>query len=334
MTSLHENKEPAGFAKDGLKSIRLDTKTGLPVQSGGRVELLTQSQIDALNSSVVPASPERSNSSIFKTRTPVAKSKAQINRIDNKLAVQGKTLPDNIKEVECFVGISEFPAAKNWSEPVEKFLGQKSSNTSEGTMLCPKEKSDQDQVANSGEKPVMTTNLKSNSQAPVNIIVNASTKNPGTSIRFIELYINGEYIKNSEGENLSYETALVSTGEKTVLIKVIDNFGQSNEYYFSNVSFGSIPKTTELTAGEIASLDVSCLKKNSEFADCNFSLPVSKTLPGGTTARIAGLAESACFTSGSVVSCINVKIPPIAGTYPIDIKINGAFVNTGKTIVF
>jgi membrane peptidoglycan carboxypeptidase len=229
MTKIHEGKDVVEFPTDGLQLTKLNRQSGL-LDPNGYDEWLSPKQIAVLKEAQTKLNSGTYNpyeGNIFTNRTPIISRKVKVNKLDGKLAVDGKTLPENIEEKVQVACISEFPQSKIWT----KQAGCKGEEV-------PTEKSEQDQVAEQKIKPTVTTNLKSGQSAPTTITVDA--KLPSGSIKkitSIELFIDGTSVSSSQNATLSFKPTTTETKTKTVLIKVTDSYGSNVETTFKEVEF-------------------------------------------------------------------------------------------------
>jgi membrane peptidoglycan carboxypeptidase len=229
MTKIHEGKDVVEFPTDGLQLTKLNRQSGL-LDPNGYDEWLSPKQIAVLKEAQTKLSSGTYNpyeGNIFTNRTPIISRKVKVNKLDGKLAVDGKTLPENIEEKVQVACISEFPQSKIWT----KQAGCKGEDV-------PTEKSEQDQVAEQKIKPTVTTNLKSGQSAPITITVDAKLPNGTTKkITSIELFIDGTSVSSSQNATLSFKPTTTETKTKTVLIKVTDSYGSNVDTTFKEVEF-------------------------------------------------------------------------------------------------
>jgi membrane peptidoglycan carboxypeptidase len=228
--NIHEGKEAKEFSTQGLILTKLNSRTGL-LDENGYNEWLTPKQINVLKTAGEKLNSGSFNpleSNIFTNRTSIVSRKVKINKIDGKLAVDGKTLPENIEEKVVVQCISEFPQSKAWA----RNSGCKSEDV-------PSETSQQDQVSEQQNKPVISTNLQADEIAPAIIKIDAKTTGSSSDkkITLIELYIDGKSVATSQNDTLSFDPSKIEDGKKTVLIRVVDNYGTKDEISFSNVEF-------------------------------------------------------------------------------------------------
>jgi membrane carboxypeptidase/penicillin-binding protein PbpC len=327
MVSLHANKEKKGFSKDGLIAIRIDPATGLPVDEGGSVEWMTKAQSDRLakaKDNFNQNDYQPTEKTFLQNGTVVVPRKLKINRVDGKLAVEGKTLPENIEEKEFRELVAEYP---KWQDTADRLM-----ENSQAYQKAPREVSDQDQVADRAKVPTFTSNLDTNTKDVSSISVTAQVQGDQTkTIKSIEILINGTRVVNSTGQSsVNYDKVDSYTGiNNTVLIRVTDSLGAISEKTYQNVSFQTkVSSATPLTNSDLASLNVVCEKSATNATDCTFTLPSGKTLPTTFRLRIGTTGNgSSCTENDENVTCSNVSIPG-SGSYPIQAKITGNFVNT------
>ena len=212
---LLKDKAVKDFSTEGLKEVKLDPYTGFP-SSSGTPQLLSEEQIQTLKeagSKVARPDYNPSAGNIFDTRSAIIEKTLKINRLDNKLSVEGKTLDINVEERRCYYFLGEFPSLPNWRESVEAW------GASQNLARCPDkiEQSDQNQSANpskytnpvpsNASEPTITENNQPVFKVNDPINLRFQSKNP----------IDGEI-----------KVRLIGTGGKTANC-IAQNFG-SNQY--------------------------------------------------------------------------------------------------------
>lgn len=306
MTNIHSDKEPRPLSKEGLIPIKLSPVTGFPSDTG-YVEYLTQDQINKLNQAGSQVSKPEYNpraNSIFSNMSAIIPRTLKINKIDNKIAVEGKTLEVNIEEIQCIDFLSEFPAAENWFAPVRAYA-ERIENP------CPSEVSDQDQSQELNNKPGITVSgLTNNGNAAAVVTINASITGIETKIiDKIEIFVNGNPAANvaQNGNTVTWNT-LGTSGPATVLIRVTDSFGAVNEISYSGVTFGAVP-TLSIT-GPLSIINANTpaqLRGTStqtlitpEFiiSQGSNSITCTPTLSAGTYGCTLTVAQLSVFTDG------------------------------------
>ena len=333
MTKIHEGKEKKQCSREGLVSVRLDTRTGF-LNQNGPAELLTPNQLKALQevgSRVNNPEYNPKAENIFKNRSAVVLRTAKVDKLTGKLSVEGKTLPENIEEKTCVEPISEFPAQQNWAGPAQAIA--------KNSQYCsiPTEKSDQDQVGEQNSKPTITTNLKSDDDAPK--IITASAKPTGASgktIITVRLRIDGVEVMSSGGKDLSFDTSNIS-GVKNVEVEAVDSFGIKVVLSFLKVDF-AVKKATPptgsnpLVPADLTSISLDCGGNNlaaNSVANCSFSMPLNKTLPNNLKFKIgSGNFSGTCVLAGSLVTCDNIA----TGDPVTSVVIQGQIGTAAKTL--
>lgn len=327
MTSIHEGKEKKGFSKEGLIPTKLSPRSGLLDESSNYIELLTPTQIEVLKQAANRLSKPEYNpraESIFNNRSAIVTRRLKINKSDNQLAVDGKTLPENTTEIICSEAVSEFPLNNNWLAPV-LFL--------QGPDQCPKMQSSQDQVLEQGNKPVISSNISGNSFNST-ISVNATaTGNTSKTIVSMEILIDGQSVaSNSNSGSLSYSIdANFEGANRNVLIRVRDNFGITSEVTYSEVTIILSPTTN----ADFSSIPVNCLSAAiNTVTSCSFSLPGGR----GYTPNIKlGIGNSAlggnCTVNNTVVTCVSVPTSSTPGAQAIYGSTNSIKISTPSSVI-
>jgi membrane peptidoglycan carboxypeptidase len=307
MTAIHEGKEKKQCSRDGLQAVKIDPKTGF-LSEGGNTEYLTPNQLKALQDASSRVNNPEYNpkaQNIFQNRSAVILRKVKIDRVNGKLAVEGKTLPENTEEKTCAQPISEFPLQSNWAAAAESISGN------DKYCALPTDVSDLDQVAEQNSKPLITTNLTSSSNAPNTITASTvPTGTAGKGILALRLRIDGVQVVDSAVNSFSFDATAVAAGVKNVEVEAVDSFGIKSISTFTNVTFGVIT-TTPLTAADLASIAPNCggldLAANSTVS-CSFSLPITKSLPASLRFKIgSGSFSGSCSLSGTLVTCSSVN---------------------------
>jgi membrane peptidoglycan carboxypeptidase len=335
MVALHQDKEKKGFSKEGLIATKIKAQTGLPAEDGDRTEYLTREQLDKVNQANANMAKSDYNpvgNSFFQNGTTVISRKLKINKVDGKLAVEGKTLPENIEEQEFSQIVAEYP---KWQETADKFM-----EGNDKFKKAPTENSDQDQVAEQTKGPLVTSNLDTNTVKANKIQVTATPQGDGTkTIASIEILINGSSKLLVEAKNTASLTDLSDLPEtgNTVLIKAVDSLGGKTEKNYSSVSFSSVADSAPIANADISGLNVACVKSGTNTAECSFTLPSGKSLPSSFRVRIgstAGNNGTSCSQTGDTdeVVCNGVSLPlTTPGTVPIQARVSGSFVDTSGT---
>lgn len=235
MTKVHEGKEKRGFSREGLEEVSIVPSTGL--LGGGGTELLTSEQrqiLEEARSRLNSNNYDASKNTIFQNRSVVISQTLKVNRLDGKLAVEGKTLPEFIEERTYTQILPEFPVGE-WKTTAQAY--------NRNNARPPTEFSAQDQVSESNNKPRITTNVVSNAQAPGNIVLQAQTTgNNDKTIDLSEIYIDGNLVASDSDGEVLFNTVSVSGGQREVILRATDSFGSTAERKFTNVNFSEEDK--------------------------------------------------------------------------------------------
>jgi membrane peptidoglycan carboxypeptidase len=327
MESVHADKEVKNFSTEGLKSYfvpagsnKTTDKDGKDTQksAGGQAELLTPKQIEQLNkkSGVVGAITSKEDlenvkkNTIFNNRTALIPGSFSINKLDNKLFVEGQTAEENRQKIDCTYLIPEFPDS-NWSTPVEQYAKAKNDaycNLPEPSTLV------------GVPDPSFVTNFAENTSFPNSSLqVSASfPTNSSRTVSQIKIYLNGTLEATGSGNSASYSTISL-TGTFNITVEATDNTGKSYTKIINNVVFG------ELTIADISNL--SCTGQT-----CSFAIPGNK-LVSTISIRIGSQnSSSTCNIVNTPVTCQNINLPQGQVDKLIYLKINsGVFQSTGLT---
>ncbi len=260
---LHTDRKVQNFSTEGLKQVALDPQTGFLIGGDGVLEWLNDKQIRALQEAGGRISrPEYDprTQNIFQNRSSVVTKNVKFNKLDGKLAVEGKTLPENIEEKLCTEMIGEFPDAKGWTEtlaaPKEQTLYvKKDPETGKDVELYRSgcglvEKSDQDQIADKGKTPeIKNDNNIQNGSTNVGEI-KATFKSPVSSKKITKAYIkvNGQTVKNYQNkdgtpeitlsvlaEDVAKNLDLIQGDKVTISLETEDSTGTTSNQTISNV---------------------------------------------------------------------------------------------------
>lgn len=234
--ALHSGKKNVEWSTQGLKQVKLNPTSGFP-DEGGNPEWLSAEQEQILQEAgarIAKPDFDPRKTTIFETRSSVVPRRVKINKVDGKLAVEGKTLPENIEEKTCFDFLGEFPGIPNWRDPVDAWAG---SNPNRCGELTP---SEQDQVSARNSQPTITVNgLNSGQPMPSSVSAQFSVPGNGSNITSANIKINGSVVKNYSDStgvpqislSLSLQEALAAAGGSqsvTVALEVITAAGSSN----------------------------------------------------------------------------------------------------------
>ena len=263
---LHTDRKPVAFSTEGLKQVSLDPQTGF-LATGGTSEWLSEKQIKILQEaggriSMPEYDPRTKN--IFQNRSSVVVKKFKFNKLDGKLAVDGKTLEENVEEKTCTEYLGEFPGAKGWSEslggPKEQTrYVKKNSETGEEEELYRSgcnyaEKSDQDQVADKGKAPEIKNDNDVRSGATNVGEIKSTFRSPVESKKIVKAYlkVNGKTVKSYEdkkgtdqitlaasGSDIAKDLDLISGEKTTISLETEDSSGAIANETINNVVFAA-----------------------------------------------------------------------------------------------
>ena len=264
---LHKDQKPKAFSTEGLKQVALDPMTGFLSGEGGTNEWLNEKQIKLLQEAGARiARPEYDprTKNIFQNRSTVVAKKFRFNKLDGKLAVEGKTLEENIEEKVCMDYLGEFPESKGWSDSIvqpksETRYVKKDQKTGEETEVArtgcsTSEKSDQDQVGDKTKNPEITNDndIRDNQNGVGEL--KATFKSPVDSKKIVKAYIkvNGKTVKTYEDKEGTSQITLVANGndftkdldlfqddKTTVTFETEDSTGKTTSQIINNVSFAA-----------------------------------------------------------------------------------------------
>lgn len=264
---LHKDQKPKAFSTEGLKQIALDPMTGFLSGGGGTNEWLNDKQIKLLQEAGARiARPEYDprTKNIFQNRSTVVAKKFRFNKLDGKIAVEGKTLEENIEEKVCMDYLGEFPESKGWSDSIvqpksETRYVKKDPKTGEETEVARTgcttgEKSDQDQVGDKSKNPEITNDndIRDNQNGVGEL--KATFKSPVDSKKIVKAYIkvNGKTVKTYEDKEGTSQITLVANGndftkdldlfqddKTTVTFETEDSTGKTKSQIINNVSFAA-----------------------------------------------------------------------------------------------
>ncbi len=331
MTAIHQGREKKQCSREGLQSVKIDSKTGF-LSDSGTSELLTPNQLKALQEAGSRVNNPEYNpraQNIFQNRSAVILRKVKIDMLTGKLAVEGRTLPQNSEEKICAEPISEFPLQPNWLKATESL------NNKGGYCILPTETSQQDQIAEQNNKPVISSNLTAGGNAPATITASATTIGAsGKTIIAIRLRVDGNEVASVGGSALSYVPVGIS-GIQVVEVEAVDSYGIKNIISIANVNFSNT--SSSLSISDLSSLSVNCtpgglvLVANSTVS-CSFTLPAGKTLPASFKLSIGGGFTGSCSTTGSNVNCSGVATGNASASVAIKGQIGASNGNTATTV--
>jgi membrane peptidoglycan carboxypeptidase len=230
--ALNKNQKPKPFNTDGLIETRIN----------GQSEVITPLQkqkLDEANKRFAQNDYNPNKHNIFDNRSAVISSEISINKVDGKLATP-ETLPENIEKKTCLMLVAEFPDSPNWANPINAYK--------QNYCILP-ELSDQKQLTDRNKEPEVISNIGSNTPAPSQINITASTPS-GKAINKIELNINGTqgiYSSQSNTGSLSFNTSSVPIGIYNIEIKVTDSQNIIKTVNYTSVQIAGLPTINKPT---------------------------------------------------------------------------------------
>jgi membrane peptidoglycan carboxypeptidase len=233
MTKIHADKEKKGFNTEGLIPTKLNAQTGLPDENGSITEPLSPGQIKILDDAQKRLNTPGYNAAsegIFNNRSVVVGRNFSINRLDGKLATEGKTLPRNIVNQFFYQSVPEIPAGE-WIRIANNY----------GARLgfAPNDYSTKDEVSDSNSRPTISTNVASNTNAPDTILAKSEpTGNKEKTITKVEILVDGSVVATGEKEATFSTTG--KSGTHTVTLRATDSNGVTSEAVISNIVFGKV----------------------------------------------------------------------------------------------
>jgi membrane peptidoglycan carboxypeptidase len=240
--AIHQGKTPKAFSTEGLTQVAVDPISGFPNDKSSTKEWMSPEQLQQLKDAGAKiAKPEYDprKQTIIENRSAVISRVLKINKLDGKIAVDGKTLPENVAETACYDFLGEYPSIPNWRDPAEAW-GAKSPNKCGAIEI-----STQDQVADKSAVPVIDTNVTSGKALGSSNTVNFSSPVVSKTIKSASIFVNGVSIKSIENNttpsvSLSFTndevaSAIGGPGNVTVVLSVVDSAGQQNSKTISNV---------------------------------------------------------------------------------------------------
>jgi membrane peptidoglycan carboxypeptidase len=247
MNKLHNEQigdrpapEKKGFNLDGLIKTQISTQTGLIVENGAITTYLTDFQVKALQDAQKRLNDPGYNPAdggIFNNRSVVVGRSFRINKVDGKIAVDGKTIPGNIEQKVYLQAVPEFPS-QPWIGIAQNY-GAKFG-------LAPNDFSTQDQIADQNSKPTLSTNIVANSNAPGTIILKAEAAgDKSKKITKTEILVDGVVVASGES-NAEYNT-LGKDGSHTIVLRATDSQNVTAEAIVSGVIFGKPTQSNQLT---------------------------------------------------------------------------------------
>jgi membrane peptidoglycan carboxypeptidase len=223
--------EKKGFNLDGLIKTQLSAQTGLILENGATTAYLTDFQVKALQDAQKRLNDPTYNPAdggIFNNRTVVIGRNFRVNKVDGKIAVDGKTIPSNIESKYFLQSVPEFPS-QPWIGIAQNYGAR--------IGYAPTTTSDQDQVADQNSKPSLSTNVASNSNASGRIILKAEAAGDKTkTITKTEILVDGEVVASGT-TSTEYDTT-GKDGAHTIVLRATDSNGVTAEAVVSGVVFG------------------------------------------------------------------------------------------------
>jgi membrane peptidoglycan carboxypeptidase/archaellum component FlaF (FlaF/FlaG flagellin family) len=327
MTEIHQGKDKKGFSKEGLIPTRLSTRSGLLDESSGYIELLTPTQVEVLKQAANRLSrPEYNprNESIFNNRSAIVTRKLRINNFDKQIAVDGKTLPENISEIICSESISEFPLNPNWIDPMLFLQGQDQ---------CPVVQSTQDQVLEQSNKPIVSTNISGNSFSNAISVSASTTGNVSKSIASIEVLIDGATVaSNTNAPSLNYPIDANFVGaNRNIVIRVRDSFGILTEVVYSGVTIVLAP----IANSDFSGIGVTCQPAiANSVTNCSFNMPAGRGFSPSIKLAIGNsVLAGNCTINNTLVTCVSVPTGSATGNPPVFGTVTGPRVQTPSTVL-
>lgn len=262
---LHEGKPVKAFSTEGLKQVGIDPISGLIKEGSATKEWMSEEQIRTLQENgakIAKPDYDPRKQSMIENRSAVVSRSLKINKLDGKMAVEGKTLPENIEDKTCYDYVGEYPDQANWRSPMESW-GSKNPNKC-GDI----EKSDQDQVNDKTIIPLIDSSITPGQSITSSTSISFSAKAGASSKKIVRLDVtaNGIPIKsydNGGGEPsvnlniLGSELSSLLGGATTanIIITAKDSSGTQNSKSISNITLNiSAPSVTPLPS---VSTDVS-----------------------------------------------------------------------------
>jgi membrane peptidoglycan carboxypeptidase len=242
---IHDGKKPVNFSTEGLIKVKLNKQTGLLDDKSNYEEWLTPEQkklLEQAREKFGKPDFDPRKMTMYENRSPIVTREVQINSLDGKLAVEGKTLSENIVKKTCFDYVGEIPTDPAWYNQITAWAKNKPDQC--GT-LTP---SDQDQVAEKSKLPPITVNpnLQNGQLLPSSFNITFNTNSSSKKIVAANVKVNGSVAKiysNSGGDSqLSFDVSLedikaFAPNQDTVSISIeaTDNQGGSYNKGLSNM---------------------------------------------------------------------------------------------------
>jgi hypothetical protein len=240
---LHEGKTAKEFSTEGLKKVGIDPISGFPRENSNTKEWMSEEQLKILQeagSKIAKPTYDPRKTTIIENRSAVIERKLKINKLDNRLAVEGKTLAENIEERVCYDFLGEYPDISNWRDPVNAWAGNGGNRCGDTSL------SEQDQVKDKDNVPIINSSINSNQSLNAN---NSATFTTSNAKKIVEasVIINGTKIKNysnKAGESsveLSYSlkevnALLPSLSSASIVLYAKDSYGGQSSKTITNVS--------------------------------------------------------------------------------------------------
>lgn len=301
MNKLHNEQigdrpplEKKGFNLDGLIKTQLSPQTGLIVENGGNTAYLTDFQVKALQDAQKRLNDPSYNpleGSIFNNRSVVIGISFKINKVDGKIAVDGKTIPGNIEQKVFLQSVPEFPS-QPWIGIAQNY-GAKFG-------LAPNDFSTQDQIADQNSKPTLSTNIVANSNAPGTIILKAEAAgDKSKKITLTEILVDGVVV--ASGESSAEYSTIGKDGSHTVVLRATDSQNVTAEAIISGVIFGKpVQSSNQITINSPSSTSVAATSMVLSVTSNDASQIIKGKLK---ISQAGGSAECTLVGSGTQYSC-------------------------------
>ena len=250
---LHEGKAVKSFSTEGLKQVGIDPISGFPRENSTTKEWMTEAQLKILESTgakIAKPDYDPRKQTMIENRSAVISRSLKINKIDGKIAVEGKTLPENIETKTCYDFVSEYPEQANWKNPLEAWSSKNANKCGEI------QNSDQDQINDKSLIPIIESSLTPGQSISPSTNINIVAKAGASSKKIVSVQItaNGTPIKNydnASGESsvsLDILTADLSTllsgaNSANIIITARDNTGSLNSKSISGIVINKAPLT-------------------------------------------------------------------------------------------
>jgi membrane peptidoglycan carboxypeptidase len=285
--------EKKGFNLDGLTKTQLSAQTGLIIENGATTAYLTDFQTKALQDAQKRLSDPAYNPAdggIFNNRSVVVGRNFRINKVDGKIAVDGKTIPGNIESRLILQAVPEFPS-QPWIGIAQNY-GAKFG-------LVPNDFSTQDQIADQNSKPTLSTNVAANSNAPGTIILKAEAAGDKTKkITKTEILVDGVVV--ASGETSAEYSTLGKDGVHTIVLRSTDSQNVTAEAILSGVVFGKPGQSNQVTINAPSTTSVTASSMILSLTSSDSGQLIRGKM---RISQASGSAECTLVGSGSTYSC-------------------------------